>query len=128
MKKILMFCFAVTFAACGSSGTPSSDATSGKDAKVADTFKGNVLSAQHTGWKEATCGQSGCHTLPVANHTQTSPVECVSCHGANGACSVATHKSSGCSSSSCHGTKHDIFTSDSDCVACHLATTADKCF
>lgn len=86
----------------------------------------------HTGWGEKECGKAGCHTLPVTDHTETSPPQCASCHGANGACDAngaySTRKSHTKTDSclSCHAGMGHGYTQNADCAACHLAAAGTQ--
>lgn len=97
------------------------------DATESDGPKPAILSFNHTGWGDKGCGKVGCHSLPVANHTASSPPECASCHGANGACDANGTFSSKKNHTaadpcvSCHTGGRHGYTANADCVACHLA-------
>ncbi len=85
-----------------------------------------ILASTHTGWKKTDCATSGCHSLPIKNHTTSDKAECAKCHGGNGACnpngpnSKKKDHTSTMTCTSCHQQKHG-FTKASDCQSCHYA-------
>lgn len=120
------------------------DAPKGPDAKGdsgqpdqgqpdSSTIKKLLTKTNHSkGYSKTNCAASGCHTLPVTKgsytHTETKSPQCVTCHGANGACDANginsgkknhTKGMGGCTG--CHSGKGHGYSSNSDCVSCHFA-------
>jgi hypothetical protein len=85
-----------------------------------------ILANNHPGWKKTSCGQTGCHSLPVKGHTTSAIGECAKCHGGNGACnpngpnSKKKDHTPTLDCTTCHKSKHG-FSSATDCQSCHYA-------